>query len=445
MVPWAVDGGMQPLHRLATVIASQQILTKWQSDLRRLAPAVDLSTLQQLDDRMACVNRILCEDFRSIVSESMLRLRTSTNINKDILQLKLVAFKCQQTALQHQRTYIIRKYDAAKIHDARTESLESILDLDFLDILDIPALSCTARTHLDPSSTSTCATSSTSIASQQLSLTKYRATSADIQQILQNAFARGHEPRGSATQYNRSDEEPQCAWSVPASHLAYWNRDKDTALQLWEQSSTRRIDLDLLGRTFAHIVADAGDCETMMRISDSVSDQSFIRDVTSDRFGRSLLMIAAASGNRHLFTTLLGHDADTRTAQFGPSLLDLAQAAGSLFIVKKIINDNIVLPSYTVATDNTIRAGQEDIAQCFHRWLDIENQDVIDTLAALAEGYGMPNLCHELRNITGHKATPSNAVNDLDQVEFPTLSPLDCSSNDILLSWQALEVYSDIR
>lgn len=61
----------------------------------------------------------------------------------------------------------------------------------------------------------------------------------------------------------RTDEDPQYVWSVPASHLAYRNSDKDAAFQLWEQSSFLEMDQEplrvaLLGRTFAHIVAEEG-------------------------------------------------------------------------------------------------------------------------------------------------------------------------------------------
>jgi len=235
------------------------------------------------------------------------------------------------------------------------------------------------------------------------------------------------------------------AWSVPASHLAYWNRDKDTALQLWEQSSTRRTDIDWLGRTFAHIVVDTGDSETMIKMTDSNSDQSFVRHAASDRLGRSLLMIAAASANRHIFATLLDHEADTRPHPSSPSLLlDLAQEAGSEPIVRRIIKESIVLPPYyIVATDNAIRAGREDIAQCFLQWLSIEDQDEIDALAISAEIYGMPDLSSKLRCITAPVATPDNAVDDLDQWQFPTLSAYNNSFDDTLPPSQAHEVFND--
>lgn len=54
--------------------------------------------------------------------------------------------------------------------------------------------------------------------------------------------------------------------TFPASHIAYWNNDRDIALQLWKRSSDHHYDTDILGRTLLHVTAAAKDKQTIQDI-----------------------------------------------------------------------------------------------------------------------------------------------------------------------------------
>jgi len=126
MVPWAVDDDMQPFSRLATIIASQQVLFRCRSDLWTLVPSIGPADLQKHDDRLTNITSILDDDFQSIAAEISSQLGTSTNSNKETLEWKLSAFSCQKRTLQQQRELLTQNRGAATVLNAKAESPETL-------------------------------------------------------------------------------------------------------------------------------------------------------------------------------------------------------------------------------------------------------------------------------------------------------------------------------
>lgn len=115
------------------------------------------------------------------------------------------------------------------------------------------------------------------------------------------------------------------AWSFPATHIAYLNNDKDTAFELWRQSPTVDFDaVDILGRTFLHLLIESGDEEMTKRIASH--DANAISSAGCDKLGLSPLDFATGSNNWEL-RDLLHHHRARSYRHLMPSLSDVAQRA----------------------------------------------------------------------------------------------------------------------
>lgn len=112
----------------------------------------------------------------------------------------------------------------------------------------------------------------------------------------------------------------------PASHIAYLNGDKEAALSLWAESIARSgSNVDILGRTFPQLVAEAGDAELLERVG-TLS----LGNISPDKRGFSLLALAIVSDNET--------------------------------IVKRILNENIAFLNFTEEMQRAIRTNRPQMA-----------------------------------------------------------------------------------
>lgn len=226
---------------------------------------------------------------------------------------------------------------------------------------------------------------------------------------------------------------PRHQHSFPASHIAYWNRDKSTANLLWKDSLATGDQTDIFGRTYAHIAAQAGDLETLRYIGQESNKDEAIRNAGRDLQGRSLLDIAAVLGNQDVFTICFDRGADSGPLQgpSGQSVLDLAVYGGNTTIVRKILKNGMVLPPYTQAMKTAIMLGYEEVAQCILFWIreDVWHDRVtILTLANLAHYRQLREIESQLHKICSPESNCMENMNDMEAQYGPTLPPADSQS-----------------
>lgn len=242
----------------------------------------------------------------------------------------------------------------------------------------------------------------------------------------------------ASTKRSTNDTYPaRMPWDLvnpfPPSHLAYWNHDRTSANLLWQRAGFANIWTDILGRSYAHIVVEAGDIQTLSHIG-SLSDDEAIRCAGIDAQGRSLLAVAAMLGNQDAFTICKDRCADRRpkTARTGQSLLDLAIRAGSRTIVRKMLEEKVVDPPYIQMLETAIELGRRSIAEDLLPWIEAEawqNSKHVEKLATLAGLHGMADL---------EKALLSKGSSTYCASAF-------CDSNIFNLLWFHREAYNGLE
>lgn len=169
----------------------------------------------------------------------------------------------------------------------------------------------------------------------------------------------------------------------PACHIAYWNGDKQAAFELWKQTP---CDIDILGRTFAHIVAEAGDLRMMQEVY--AICPGALRHAGADLRGLTVFALTIARGSPECcnFMLEIRPDVPSDTAA-GPRLLDLALASGNKKIVDRLIEFNFASPPFTQNMVKAIELGRADLGSSFLPWLNrapYASQSEIQNLARLA-------------------------------------------------------------
>lgn len=190
---------------------------------------------------------------------------------------------------------------------------------------------------------------------------------------------------------------------LPPSHVAYLNGNKDMAVDLWcwavcqsyslDQTQTVHADLvvDLIGRTFPQLVAEAGDFETLRKIADRGGDTML--HANHDGRGLSLLalaMCAPAGPDFEVLDMLLSQRPWALSRQHGPepSIIDLALLSRNWHVVRWILGQRVACESFEGYVEKAIELAEANIALLFIPWLEEAervNQGVVNELADLAE------------------------------------------------------------
>ncbi|KAK5074931.1 hypothetical protein LTR64_001136 [Lithohypha guttulata] len=179
--------------------------------------------------------------------------------------------------------------------------------------------------------------------------------------------------------------------SFPACHIAYWNGDKQAAVELWKQTS---CDIDILGRTFAHVVAEAGDLKMMQEIY-AICPRA-LRYAGADLRGLTVFALTIARGSPECCNFMLEIRPDVPSVtEAGPRLLDLALASGNKEIVDRLIEFNFASPPFTQNMVKAIELGRADLGSSFLQWLNrapyasqLEIQNLARLAATVAEELG---------------------------------------------------------
>lgn len=194
--------------------------------------------------------------------------------------------------------------------------------------------------------------------------------------------------------------------AFPASHIAFQNGAKDVAVGLWRDAVVPQLlsprgpggyiaypdtNMDLLGRTFPQLVAEAGDFETLWKIENIAG--SGMLHANLDGRGLSLLALTICAEGKPDFayiTQLLSQRLLVPSQMIGPGpcILDLALLSGNELLVRTIVAYDVISASYSRYAQKAIELGRADIAFCFVDWLQEGariDQEEVGRLADIAE------------------------------------------------------------
>lgn len=164
----------------------------------------------------------------------------------------------------------------------------------------------------------------------------------------------------------------------PAFVIAWLNLDVDTAYDLWLDTVKEGTVVDVLGRSFMHLVAESGDPNPLNKMP-----PNFLEDAKLD--GRDL------------------------------SLLDLAIIGNGSSIVIKLIGENHAHPPFTRAVQRAILGNRPDLARAhLMEHLCWSTDGELGDLANLAHDHDFIALRDEIRQMMPHRFTPQDALIGLD-------------------------------
>lgn len=166
----------------------------------------------------------------------------------------------------------------------------------------------------------------------------------------------------------------------PASHIAFLNMDYEAAFQLWQNTQGEGIVVDILGRSFPHLVAEAGNSDLLGRMSPEV-------------------------------LKAVGYDAR------GLSLLDLGVIGDSTWFVSIVISKKIVDHPVTEAMQRAIIGRRLQMIKLLLKPLELISWDEAFKLNILAELAGQNDFFKErdeLERLMPAQTKPQAALNDLD-------------------------------
>lgn len=233
----------------------------------------------------------------------------------------------------------------------------------------------------------------------------YKATEVAIRDFMAS-ISRDSAGRWSLPHYAEYDAAIHANGPFPASFIAYWNLDREVAFKLWESESLRRGQvIDVLGRDFAHIVAEAGDSQLLTKIN-------WWSRKTAGRDARGL------------------------------SLLDLAIIGDSAAIVEMAIAQELVQGPFTQATQRAIVGGRVDIAanHLVRHLTSSSHYDFteINFLADLAGEKGFSDLQVKLEAVNLQESSSQQAIGDLDNLYF------HLGSDEAVIPDDSLSTFSDM-
>lgn len=141
----------------------------------------------------------------------------------------------------------------------------------------------------------------------------------------------------------------------PASHIAYYNGEKQVARELWRKTVGSDQETDMFGRTFAHVVLEAKDMNMLTEISSH--DPTAFPNAGIDVEGRSLLHLAAGHKDLDTFAICAARGVDPGSRSRLPDLSMMVDGAAIVNFVRRL---GLALPSVFTAMKDALLNGQVD-------------------------------------------------------------------------------------
>ncbi|KAK5939262.1 hypothetical protein PMZ80_008565 [Knufia obscura] len=252
----------------------------------------------------------------------------------------------------------------------------------------------------------------------------------------------------------RSSEDASAATTFtrifPAAHIAYCNGEKGIAFELWEKSPT---DIDMFGRTFVDLLVLAGDAKSLSDMANLEQGQGLLETPLTNSLGLQPLDTIVVLDDELCFMVL--HDHQMRGRNYG-DLLSLAATsdslstfkhivekwrlgyflfseshwrstahtaveAGSLSIVRHMVDKTLIAAPYSRLVATSIQHNQEEIARYFLQGLRRQTwhyPQEIQELVRQADQQGLKELAIELRSLSMILPTKEDALQDLNSIEF---------------------------
>lgn len=403
--------------QLANSLAAQRLFLRCQLDLQTLDETAVVLGGGYFEHEFAILSDLLHDDFEKTLACARVMLADIEPAMLREEQIGLELWQCREQSIRRLgRSF--SKIDADVLdllHDTQAIVLNSALQ-------EYGAVLATERI-ISNSSPSCRPSFSQSIVGIQTSHLCYRSAAQALVSYVQGHLSliqNFHFNSGYDTSLMSIPKALDLVNPFPACHIAYWNGDRQTAVDLWKEAYPLGQS-DLFGRTFAHIAVEAGDLQTLSDIGAAFEDDEAIRFAGTDVRGRSLLAIAAAKGYQDAFAICIQRHADTLPYMIstGESLLEIAAKNGNKAILSMLLRYNIIHPPYLVVLRNLIEAGYHDTICEFLPVWEIcighevsQARDKVIDLAFLAQSHDMVDL-HQLILDCLQQTLPSTMPADL--------------------------------
>ncbi|KAJ9652733.1 hypothetical protein H2198_008053 [Neophaeococcomyces mojaviensis] len=194
----------------------------------------------------------------------------------------------------------------------------------------------------------------------------YKKARTQLECFLSECLQRKSPPGKGLTKKHGSYDNTEVCISFPASHLAYWNLDKEAAFEISIENGSLDLPVNTMGQTLVHIAAQAGDIGFLKRLRDF--DESVFAMASTIGWGYTAIDLATILDDKDTFRLLVGHGVES--FPWIEHLVHLAFAANSPSIVSCILHDGrIVSPPYTAMVEEAIERDLEDVALAFLPYL----------------------------------------------------------------------------
>lgn len=254
----------------------------------------------------------------------------------------------------------------------------------------------------------------------------------DLRQSLDNASTDLQELVGRIWKTQSLGEMLSIFQCFSKVQLAYGMRHTHIALEFWRLSPYDRLHKDLLQRTFLHLLAYAGDLQSLKAAA--AIDSACFLNAGIDALGLSLLAIAALRNRVDIFEFLLGLGLSSilLNSEWG-NVLALAARIGSEKVVDMILQRNLFAPPIMLSLTNAIKSGHEQIAwkllPSVRNMYQQGDQEMLSA-SALASARGFDSLAEALALSTPSFASTTTIHEALDnlnvnsgQYVFPGTNP----------------------
>lgn len=212
---------------------------------------------------------------------------------------------------------------------------------------------------------------------------------------------------------------------ISPMQLAFWNQDLDNVKQLWTDSASRRMDIDVVGRKLSHVLIEYDHWKLLKDLvlieKQQTMKSQIISDAGQDFRGMCLLSIAATLGNSDNFTLLRDNEAMTFV---GRHLLNFALVGGSQEVVERIVRfPSMVKEPYAKELRKAIELDRPGLARCFFSsdyGTFTYGLDEIRKLARLAHNRrseAMRQLSEEILRIADINTGPRETLKSIDYAE----------------------------
>lgn len=247
-----------------------------------------------------------------------------------------------------------------------------------------------------------------------LDIEDYLKAQEQLQPILERTFAEGNASQEAPSSNAVNNEHKASHIFFPASHLAYWNLDKEAAFKLSTCTGVLDLPFNTFNHTLVHIAVKACDVGFLKKLIDF--DRDTLERASIMGSGYSPLDLATILDDFDVFGLLVGRCINV--SLWTPHLLHLAIAANSPNVVDTILERRrVVLPPYTRVAAEAIEKGAEDIALKFLPWLRLPwtTREDVRKLAIWAEEKRLHRLAAHLHFIQRPAHAPNQAIASLQQ------------------------------